>query len=181
VGDRLDELLDDFCQTPCGLLGAEQPTAEGMCERVSLALLATEREGINGRLWNMANVEDPARGGPAMASTTSSRSRTRRSTSPPGSSTPQTLSAARTARAVGMAHLVNPDDGRSQRFTEYITPRWRDLLEVDPPGDELGCPDHRAQRVAISHFGPWCLSVRFVRIMACPPPREVGGYHEDPG
>jgi hypothetical protein len=39
-----------------------------------------------------------------------------------------------------MAQLVNPDDERSQRFTEYVTPRWRDLPDIDPPGDELGWP-----------------------------------------
>jgi hypothetical protein len=146
VGDRLDEILEAFVATPWGHLGATQSTAEGMCKRVSLALLATlEREDMGGQLWNMAGLKAPEWGGPGYGQhyvvevdgeALDVTARQFAPDNPYPLREPLEDSHARW----DSGHPVNPDDAWSQRFTEYITPRWRELPDVAPPGDELGWP-----------------------------------------
>lgn len=46
----------------------------------------------------------------------------------------------------GWANLVDPDNPWTQRSTDNITPRWAELPDVAPPGDELGWPVPLASR-----------------------------------
>lgn len=145
MGDRLDAILGDFVTTPWGRLGAEPATAEGMCKRVSLALLATlDREGVLGQLWNMAILDASDWGGLGHGQhyvvevDREALDVTARQFSPDNPfplREPLEWAHARWHSA----HPVDPDDQWQQRFTEYITPRWRELPDVAPPGDGMAC------------------------------------------
>lgn len=144
--ETLDALLSAFCRTPWGVLGAQPDTAEGMCKRVSLALLATlDRDGIEGQLWNMADLIAPEWGGPGhgqhyvIAVGDEALDVTARQF---GAANPHPL---REPLQDAFARWewrnpIDPDSRWNQGFTEYITPRWRELPDVTPPGDELGWP-----------------------------------------
>lgn len=144
MGDRLDEVLQAFIATPWGRLGAQQPTAESMCKRVSLALLATlEREDIQGQLWNMAELKAPEWGGPGhgqhyivevAGEALDVTARQFAPDNPYPLREPLEDSRARWESA----HPVNPDDIWNQRYTEYITRRWRQLPARRPLATSWG-------------------------------------------
>lgn len=146
MGDELDALLDAFCRSPWGKLGARPASAENMCKRASLALLATlERNGIEARLWNVAACTAPEWGASGKgqhyivevageALDVTARQFDQDAALPLREPIDDALS------RWSSGSPVDPDDPWSQRFTEYITARWRELPDVDPPGDEFGWP-----------------------------------------
>ena len=146
MADELDAHLREFMATPWGELGAQQGTSKDMCKRVSLALLADlRRRGVDGRLWCMTRLLDSAWGGPAdgqhyvvevEGEALDLTCRQFGAENPYPLREPIATSQARWECAEGR----DPDNGWTQRFTDYISPRWSELPDVEPPGDELGWP-----------------------------------------
>jgi hypothetical protein len=143
---RLEELLLNFTRTPWGALGAAPDTAAGMCTRASVALLATlDRQGVDWSLWNMANLKASEWGGPGdgqhfvVAVGSEALDMTARqfvATNPYPLREPLEQAHERWEAK----NLVDPDDVWQRRWIHHITPRWRALPDVAPPGDELGWP-----------------------------------------